>query len=129
MSTPPVSSTKARVLFVDDEPSLLAALRRMLFGQRDRWSLAFASGGHEALDLLAREPADVVVTDMRMPGMDGVTLLREVERLYPRTQRIVLSGYAEAEATASALGVARQFLTKPCAPESLIHAIDQALAA
>jgi YesN/AraC family two-component response regulator len=121
--------SKARVLFVDDEPSLLSALRRMLFTQRDRWSMAFASGGQEALELMAREPFDLIVTDMRMPGMNGVALLREVQRLYPATERIVLSGYAEAEATSDALGVARQFLTKPCDPETLIRAIEHAVAA
>lgn len=118
--------TVLRVLFVDDEPHLLSALRRMLFTERGRWSMQFATGGHEALALLKHEPVDVIVTDMRMPGMDGLALLREVERLYPRTERIVLSGSTEAEAPVRARGVAHEFLNKPCAPERLIAAIERA---
>ncbi len=63
-----------RVIFVDDEPNLLGGLRRMLRGRRD-WYCIFADSGPAALELFAEEPFDVVVTDMRMPGMDGAHLL------------------------------------------------------
>src|SRR5438270_12315894 len=122
-----MTDSKTLVLSVDDEPSLLAALRRVLFTQRDRWHMQFATCGQQALELMLAEPFDVVITDMRMPGMDGAELLREVQRLYPATARIVLSGYAEAEATSSALSLASQFLTKPCDPDVLIEAIDRAI--
>lgn len=122
----PDSNVQLRVLFVDDEPSLLSALRRMLFSQRDRWSMQFAGSGPEALQMMQAQPVDVIVTDMRMPGMDGLALLREVQRLYPATERLVLSGYAEAEAMDGALGLAREFLSKPCEPDELIAAVDRA---
>jgi DNA-binding NtrC family response regulator len=112
------------VLFVDDEPSLLSALRRMLMPQRERWAMSFVDGGVSALELLERDAIDVVVSDMRMPGMDGSTLLREIQRLYPRVYRIVLSGYTEAEARSSVEHVAQRFLTKPCDPSDLISAIE-----
>ncbi len=67
-----------RVLFVDDEPRVLAALQRMLQGRRPGWALRFAGGGAQALDLLADQPVDVVVSDLRMPGMDGAELLAAV---------------------------------------------------
>lgn len=75
---------------------------------------------------MAQEPFDVIVTDMHMPGLDGLTLLREVQRLYPRTERLVLSGYAEAEAIAGTIGLVREFLSKPCEPAELIGAIQRA---
>ena len=67
--------SRNRVLFVDAEPKILQGLDRMLRGMRKEWHMAFVKSGHEALDLLAKEPFDVVVADMRMPGMDGSQLL------------------------------------------------------
>jgi DNA-binding NtrC family response regulator len=116
-----------RVLFVDDEPNLLSALRRMLFPQRQRWAMSFAVGGDAALEAMRDEPFDVIVTDMRMPGMDGAALLRETARRYPETARLVLSGYADASATVSASELARETLSKPCEPDVLIGAIERAL--
>ena len=131
MPSPAVDApeTRHRVLFVDDEPSLLRALRRMLMPQRERWAISFVEGGRSALEVLALDAFDVVVTDMRMPGMDGSQLLNEVQRLYPGTYRIVLSGYTEAEARASVALVAQRFLTKPCDPLDLISAIEGGCAA
>ncbi len=108
-----------RILFVDDEPKILDGLRRMLRGLRDQWEMEFVDSGPEALQRLAAWPADVVVTDMRMPGMDGAELLDELMRRHPRTVRIVLSGQCEREAVLKAVGPAHQFLTKPCDPEVL----------
>jgi DNA-binding NarL/FixJ family response regulator len=122
------SSAVRRVLFVDDEPSLLAALRRMLFRQRSRWDMTFAPGGAAALQAMQSEPYHVVITDMQMPLMDGAALLREVHEQYPQTALLVLSGYADAGTTTSASSLARQILTKPCDPQTLINAIDTALA-
>jgi DNA-binding NtrC family response regulator len=123
------SEQRARVLFVDDEPRLLSALRRMLMPEKHRWAMSFVEGGASALDLLQREPFDIVISDMRMPDMDGAALLREVQRLYPRTYRMVLSGYAEAEATSRVREVAQRFLSKPCDPADLILAIEQGCSA
>lgn len=117
-----------RILFVDDEPQLLDGLRRMLRDQRAAWEMAFAPGGREALALLQRAPFDVVVSDMRMPGMDGATLLASVKEQFPAVVRIVLSGHTDPEAALRAVPVAHQFLTKPCEPAALKHIITRACA-
>jgi putative nucleotidyltransferase with HDIG domain len=114
-----------RVLFVDDEQNLLDGLRRMLRPQRNAWQMAFAIDGPAALDLLAREPYDVVVSDMRMPGMDGAALLAIVCDRYPAAIRIILSGYTELEASVRAVPVAHQFLQKPCDATVLRRTIEQ----
>ncbi len=117
-------STK-RILFVDDEPNVLDGLRNLLRRQRKQWDMVFASGGQEALDELHKAPFDVVVTDMRMPGMDGAALLRRVKDEYPAVARIVLSGHAEAEAAMRVLPVAHQFLSKPCNGDALREVIER----
>ena len=117
-----------RVLFVDDEPNVLSGLRRMLRARRDEWDMRFCGGGGDALAALAAEGADVVVTDMRMPGMDGAELLSRVRDLYPDTVRIVLSGHSDQELTLRAVGPAHQYLSKPCEPNHLRETIDAALA-
>ena len=84
---------KKRVLFVDDDPNILSGLRNMLRKQRKVWEMSFVEGGHEALDLLSREPHDVIVTDMRMPRMDGAALLQIIQKEHAELVRIVLSGH------------------------------------
>jgi HD-like signal output (HDOD) protein/CheY-like chemotaxis protein len=115
------------ILFVDDEPHLLAGLRRMLRFKRGEWAMAFASSGEEALALLAQTPVDVVVSDMRMPGMDGAQLLAEVRRRYPSTSRIILSGHADRASIISAIGPTQQYLSKPCDVEVLVAALERVL--
>lgn len=115
-----------RVLFVDDEPRVLQGLERMLRSRRDEWEMAFVGGGEEALAKLVGEPFDVVVSDMRMPGMDGVELLTRVRTTYPHVVRVVLSGHSDHEATMKVLPVAHQFLAKPCDGDTLKEAIDRA---
>jgi HD-like signal output (HDOD) protein len=105
---------KTRILFVDDEPNVLEGLRNRLHRQRKKWDMHFASSGADALALLATQPMDVIVTDMRMPGMDGAALLAAVKQAYPGMVRIVLSGHAELATALRAVPVAHQFLTKPC---------------
>jgi HD-like signal output (HDOD) protein len=104
---------KRRVMFVDDEPNVLDGLRNLLRKQRHQWDMLFAASGKAALEELARRPVDVIVSDMRMPGMDGAELLSRVRELYPETVRIVLSGHAERDAIARVVSVAHQFLSKP----------------
>jgi putative nucleotidyltransferase with HDIG domain len=115
-----------RILFVDDEQQILDGLRNLLRKQRGQWEMAFALGGQAALDELSRGTFDVVVSDMRMPGIDGVALLRRVKELYPATARIILSGHAEREAVINALPVAHQFLSKPCDAEVLRSVVERA---
>ena len=115
-----------RILFVDDEPRVLEGLQRMFHPQRKEWEMAFATSGEQALELLETTAFDVVVTDMRMPGMDGGQLLDRVQERHPSVGRIVLSGHVEMEAALRAAPVAHQFRSKPCAPDQLRDAINRA---
>jgi putative nucleotidyltransferase with HDIG domain len=115
-----------RILFVDDERNMLDSMRDALRRYRNRYALVFALSGREALTRLSADPFDVVVSDMRMPGMDGATLLAEVQALYPRTVRIVLSGYTELDVAVRAAAVAHLFLAKPCTIRELMATIDRA---
>ena len=85
---------RKHILFVDDERNILQGLQDLLRKQRKQWDMSFALGAGAALEELARTPFDVVVTDMRMPGMDGAELLAHVKERYPSVARIVLSGHA-----------------------------------
>jgi len=115
-----------RVMFVDDEPQILRGLERMLRPFRRRWHMSFADSGPDALARFEAEPFDVVVADMRMPGMNGAELLAEVKRISPRTIRIVLSGHADAESAMRSVLVSHQFLAKPCDPDALCEAVQRA---
>ncbi|MFH1749252.1 MAG: response regulator [Planctomycetota bacterium] len=117
-----------RILFVDDEPKVLEGIQRMLRPMRHEWDTVFAQNGREALGILTEQPVDVVVSDMRMPGMDGVQLLTEVMRRYPQIIRIALSGHSEREMILRAVGPTHQYLAKPCDPEMLRSAVARAVA-
>lgn len=115
------------VLLVDDEPAILDGLRRQL---RNRYTLETAVGPDEGLAVVLKQPFAVVVSDLRMPGMDGVRFLSEVKERRPDSVRIMLTGQADVEAAVQAVnqGNLFRFLTKPCPPEALIAALDAALA-
>jgi HD-like signal output (HDOD) protein len=115
-----------RILFVDDEPMILAGLQNLLRKQRKQWDMEFVESGEKALAKMAEGPFDVIVSDMRMPRMDGATLLKEVQRSYPNVVRIVLSGHAELETAPRSVSVAHQFLAKPCDAISLQNVVDRA---
>ncbi|HEY2249569.1 MAG TPA: response regulator [Planctomycetaceae bacterium] len=117
-----------RVLFVDDERSVLDGLSRMLRSARQEWTMEFAASGLEALDRLGQAHFDVVVTDMRMPGMDGAELLGHVRDRHPHAVRMVLSGQADREAMLRAASVTHRYLSKPCDPEQLKAAVTRACA-
>ncbi|MFO0738172.1 MAG: response regulator [Labilithrix sp.] len=110
---------KRRVVLVDDEARVVQGLQRALRTHRDAWDVHTATSGAAALALFEAGPVDVIISDMRMPEMDGATLLAEVKRLYPETVRIVLSGQTAAEAATRALPVAHQFLSKPTDPVAI----------
>lgn len=113
---------------MDDEENVLRGIQNLLRKDRKRWDLVFALGGEAALAELDNAPFDVVVSDMRMPNMDGATLLARVKEKFPSVVRIVLSGYAEPEAMMRALPVAHQFLAKPCSAELLRATIERTCA-
>lgn len=118
---------RKRVLFVDDEPMVLQGLQRMLRPMRETWDMVFAEGGHKALEMMSEQPADVVVSDMRMPVMNGAELLTEIMKRWPATVRLVLSGHADRELVAKCVGVAHQYISKPCDPEQLKSMIQNAV--
>lgn len=116
-----------RILFVDDEPLILNSLR-LRFGRRHPdWDCRFAADGPRALEQVAQGAFDVVVTDMRMPGMDGATLLGMIRERHPQTFRVVLSAQMSREVQLRALPVTHRFLHKPCHPDALEQTIVQAL--
>ncbi|MGB2835131.1 MAG: response regulator [Candidatus Sulfotelmatobacter sp.] len=114
-----------RILFVDDESKILDGIRRMLHADRKRWDMQFALGGEAALEACASGSFDVVISDMRMPGMDGATLLTHIRDRFPGTARVVLSGYSEAALTTRAVPIAHRFLSKPCSASELQATIER----
>lgn len=115
-----------RVLFVDDEPRFYEGLHRILRSQRHEWEMSYAPSGQAALALMQASTYDVIVSDMRMPGMDGAALLARVREEFPQVVRIVLSAHAELATALKVVPVAHQFLAKPCDVESLRVAIERA---
>ncbi|RME23102.1 MAG: HDOD domain-containing protein [Deltaproteobacteria bacterium] len=118
---------KRKVLFVDDEQNILDGLRNLLRKKRKIWDMHFALGAEKAMELLSAQRFDVVVSDMRMPGMDGAAFLARVRDLHPATVRIILSGHTEQEAIIRAVPVAHRFLAKPCDPDTLQSTIERVL--
>lgn len=106
-------SSKKRILFVDDEQSVLLVLQAFMQRIADEWESAFVDSGPKALALMAEKPFDVIISDMRMPDMNGTELLNEVMKRYPRTVRIVLSGHADEQTVQESVGVAHQWVAKP----------------
>src|SRR5208282_6223129 len=123
---PEDEGTMRRVLFVDDEQQFFDGLQRVLRPQRHEWEMAFAPSGNAALAIMEASPFDVVVSDMRMPGMDGAALLGLVREKYPQVVRIILSSHAELSTALRVVPVAHQFVAKPCDAEMLRVAIERA---
>ena len=114
------------ILFVDDEPNVLEGLSRALITRvPDDWNIVCAEGGAQALAELEREPFDIVVSDMRMPGMDGAELLHRIAERWPCTARIVLSGHTDEGTAVRAAAVAHQFLAKPCEVHQIVAVLQQ----
>lgn len=115
------------VLFVDDEQMVLDGLRRMLRPMRKEWNMRFVKSGCNALELMEKECFDVIVSDMRMPEMDGVTLLNEVRSRHPEVIRLALSGHSDSEMLLESVKATHQFLSKPCDADMLKDTVDRAL--
>jgi DNA-binding NtrC family response regulator len=118
----------SRILLVDDEPFLLESLEMLLRRKRPDWAVRSAPGSAEAIDALQREPADVVVSDLGMPGMDGAELLAHVSETHPNTGRVLISGVGALELETRG-AIAHVRLQKPCDTGTLCDAIERALAA
>jgi HD-like signal output (HDOD) protein/ActR/RegA family two-component response regulator len=116
-----------QVMFVDDESRVLSGIERTFALHDNDWTCRFATSGPEALAQMEALPADVVVSDMRMPFMDGAEFLGRVRDRWPGTIRIILSGYSDKEATLRMLDVAHQFLAKPCSNDVLLATVEKAM--
>lgn len=117
-----------RILFADDDAPVLEGLRTRLYRQRRLWQMVFVQSATEAIAELDRAPVDVIVTDMRMPGMDGAELLQTVSERWPDVVRIVLSGYSERDQVLRLVPVAHQYLSKPCDAQRLVAIIERCVA-
>ena len=118
---------KLSLLLVDDEPNILKMLKKLIARARPEWTVETAESAEAALVVLEHTTFDVIVSDMRMPGMDGAELLARVFAATPGTVRIILSGHAEREARDRALSVAHEFLSKPCTRDDVIGCIERVL--
>lgn len=105
---------KRRILFVDDEPSMLGLYRLVFEPDAHEFDTFSATSGPEALTLMEQQPFDLVLSDLRMPGMTGVELFQEVIRRFPQASRIVTSGCSDLETVVKCLGATHQFIPKPC---------------
>ena len=119
---------KKRIMFVDDEPMILNGLRRSLHGMREIWDMQFVESAAAALQALEKESYDAIISDMRMPSMDGADLLDQVKLRYPDTVRMILSGQSSRGAVFRSIAPAHQFLSKPCDPQELATRLSQAFA-
>lgn len=118
--------TQRSLLLVDDEPNITSALKRLL--RRENLQILIADGGQAGLDILARQPVDVIVSDQCMPGMTGVEFLKIAKNRYPETIRIVLSGDSEMRSVTEAVndGAIYKFLRKPWSDQQLCDCIEEA---
>ena len=115
----PAPAARTRILIVDDEVTLLRLMKLGMRSMAGEWDLHFAESGEEALTFINQQAFDVVITDMRMPGMNGAQLLNHVLRDHPKTVRIVLSGYADLNQVMNCVGLTHQFIDKPCSLDDL----------
>ena len=115
------------LLLVDDEPSILSALKQLF--RVPGYRVLTAGGGQEGLDTLARERVDLVISDMRMPIMDGAAFLAKVRAGWPEVVRVVLTGYADVASTIAAInhGEIYRYISKPWEDNDVLLLVRDAL--
>ncbi|WP_020410024.1 HD domain-containing phosphohydrolase [Hahella ganghwensis] len=116
-----------QVLFVDDEPGILSSLQRLL--RKQNFRCHFAASGDEGLSILEQQRIDLVVSDMRMPGMDGAQFLATVRKRWPQTVRMLLTGHSDISATITALneGGIYRYISKPWDGDELLEILEEGL--
>lgn len=117
---------KRRILFVDDEVNILKGLQRSLRPLRKHWDMTFIEGPENALETMEKQEFDVILSDMRMPVMDGSKLLEIVKKKYPTMVRLIFSGHSDEEMIMKSVKSAHQYLTKPCEKKELVSVITRA---
>jgi len=118
-------NNKEKILVIDDELMARYAVQQVL---KDRYNISMAAGGKEGLDFMAQNTVDLVVLDIKMPDMDGVTVLREIKKRYPDTEVVLLTAYAGIETAQSALRLgALDYLTKPFDKDDVINVVERGL--
>ncbi len=115
------------VVFVDDEISVLEGLRRSLRRRRAEWDMHYFPRAEDAVDFVKDNAIDVVVSDMRMPGMNGAEFLQAVHNLRPNAVRLALSGYADSQLILESAHAIHQHISKPADIETITSAIDRSL--
>jgi len=113
------------ILFVDDERDLLDSLKARLYKHRHDWNMQFVPSGDEAIGVLEQQAIDLVVSDVRMPGMDGGQLLTVVKQRWPTAMRIIVSGYADPVQAVRLTSLAHQYVAKPCDGGELENIIER----
>jgi HD-like signal output (HDOD) protein/ActR/RegA family two-component response regulator len=113
------------ILFVDDERDLLDSLKARLYKHRHDWNMKFVASGDEAIAALERQHFDLVVSDVRMPGMDGGQLLTVVKQRWPTAMRIIVSGYSDPVQAVRLTSLAHQYVAKPCDGRELENIIER----
>ncbi len=113
------------IIFVDDDPDLLESMRTRLYKHRHDWTMQFLGDGTQAIAAFEGEPIDVIVSDIRMPGMDGGQLFGVLKERYPATIRIILSGYADAAQALRLTSLAHQYVAKPCNSGEIENIIER----
>lgn len=119
-------SSRKKLLFVDDEKRLLEGIKRLLRKKRGVWDTFFATSGDDAVEVVKRENISVIIADIRMPGMDGPSVLDEVSKISPKTIRFILSGQACKDQVMRVIQKAHIFLAKPCNQQLLMEVLERA---
>jgi len=119
-------SAKSKILIVDDDTVVRLAYERSLSGTN--CNVAAVWSGEEALRAMEREPFDLVLLDLRMPGTDGISVLRHIKRCWPDSEVIIITGYATVESAKEAIRLgAYDYLTKPVGPADVVNAATNAI--
>ena len=116
---------KPSILFVDDERDVLRGLRRALRSKRREWDIKFVEGAQAAMIAMSENPADIIVSDMRMPDVDGAGLMESLADNWPFTCRFILSGQAADHAVIKTVGITHQFLAKPFDSQNLVKLLEE----
>jgi DNA-binding NtrC family response regulator len=121
-------NTRTRILIVDDDDTVRRSYLRSLAGVGARCDVAAAWDGAEALRAMEQQPFDLVLLDLRMPGMDGMSVLKAIKERWPESQVVIITGYPSLETVKEAIQIgACDYLSKPVGPDEIIHAANGAL--